>query len=257
MNRSEKIAQNLITQVLPGAQVIYMEEQSNSVHDLDITLKSGQRIGVEVTQSISPQVRDTEAALRKHDYFVDTQRCQQSWLVEVAAGAKIKKVRSLVDSYLANIEAEGLSSFLFETDAQQIPAVMKIFEDLRVESGSVTTWKTGKAIGLTGVGVGTVVDANNVNAAVEAEAHKPDNMHKLRSLQSGERHLFVYIDRSSYDAWAPLNQSEPPTATPALPPEVDSVWVAARLAGSNTYRVWKSDRGQPWSDLENVKVVLP
>jgi hypothetical protein len=90
-------------------------------------------------------MRQTRARIlnaKQGGQFVQGSKCQKGWSVYLTEGADdIKKIRKLIDDYLAPIEASGTEEFSFHTDAATSPAICKIFRDLGVEAGCVTKWK--------------------------------------------------------------------------------------------------------------------
>jgi hypothetical protein len=86
----------------------------------------------------------------------------------------------------------------------------------------------------------------NAHAAVQQALDGPRLQGERRKLSRhrGERHLFVWIDVSLFDAHVGIASEETAAeAVPILPAEITHVWVAAE--GSEGPVVWISDGG-PW-----------
>jgi hypothetical protein len=74
-----------------------------------------------------------------------------------------------------------------------------------------------------------MADPENVNIAAEKAVQ--DNIEKLMKPRVDERHLFVWIDSTDLECFAPLSFGTLPTNQPTMAEGVDKVWVAAELPG--------------------------
>ena len=259
MNHSEKIAKILIEVIIVGGNMQYRPDQSSSVPDFDLKYADGTVAAVEVTASESAEIRRTTAAIsdeKKGGPFVRAKKCRNGWWVHPLGDANINKIRTHVDEYLAEIEAEGRRRFFAYTDAVTSPAVRRIFHELRIEAGDVVQWKIPNCIGIAFPGQGGRVSVEYVQQAIEAEAHKEDNRRKLAVADVDERHLFVYIDPRHYLPWKALVDEHPPKQGPSLLSEITHIWAATETRSPDEFVVWKAERGKNWENLGVIRVPI-
>jgi hypothetical protein len=203
MDFAESAAKSILEILVTGAKMHYRESQSAGEHDFDLVYPTGVLVPVEVTMSTDEIAEAMEAAImrsRKGGPFVQRTQCQHDWWVHPLRNANINKIRTRVDSYLAAIEAEGRGDFNAFMDATESPAIRAILQDLMIEGGNVTKWKSPR-IGIATPGGGGLVDPIFVNNAVETEAFKRDNRRKLGSAEGSEKYLFVYVTPSRHVVW--------------------------------------------------------
>ncbi len=234
----------------------YRESQSAGEHDFDLVYPMGAAVPVEVTMSTDEIAEATEAAImrsRKGGPFVQRTQCQHDWWVHPLRHAKINKIRTRVDAYLAAIEAEGRKDFNSFIDATESPAIRAILQDLHIEGGNITKWKS-PGIGIATPGGGGLVDPSLVNNAIEIEALKSDNKRKLGSAAGSEKHLFVYVTPSRHVVWVAVRDGMLPASGPRLPPEITHVWVATCAGDGVWHSVWRAQRGLPWTHMGLVNI---
>jgi hypothetical protein len=157
-----------------------------------------------------------------------------------------------VDSYLAPIEAAGIEHFFSASDRHRHPAVERIYTDLQVSSGDVMDGVLPGCISIALPIDGGFIDSSLVSDAVEAEALKPDNRHKLSSECTSEGHLFVFIARLNHRVWTPLVDLPPPPEAPELPQEVTHVWAVGPAQSGDGYVVWRASVASDWYSLGSV-----
>ncbi|NIA10725.1 MAG: hypothetical protein GWP10_13610 [Nitrospiraceae bacterium] len=256
MDECEKLAKAVIEHVIPGSVMKFHLEQDHGNYDFDLLYADGKVAAVEVTAARNEHIEGTTAAIldeRKGGPFVPRHHCHNDWIVVPTPGARINRIRSQIDSYLAEVETEGRSHFFVYVDFYESPAVRRLLVDLEIEAGDVTKWKT-PGICITSPGEATELDPTKVDAAVLREAQKQDNRRKLREAQHPEKHLFVCIDRPLSDPWYAINEGNPSGLPMHLPEEVDIVWAVASTRSAGVYAVWRAERDQPWNVLEPLKV---
>ena len=254
MKKAERIAKLVVEAILPGAEMHLYEDQSGGRHDFDLCLPSGEMAALEVTTSTNEQLRSTIAAIcdpRRGGHFVPTRRCQKDWSVHLRPGASIKKIRSCVDQYLADVEAAGLQRFIAPTDCARYPAVDQIYRDLAIEAGEVTVWKQPGQIGIW-LPDGGEFTGEHVQSAVRAEAFKGDNRTKLGKTGCCERHLFVYVDPWNYPTWKSLLDEHAPAEPPELPNEISHVWVVSETRDPGRLVVWRGGADVGWSETHDT-----
>lgn len=246
---------------MPASRMVFRSDQSKSVHDFDLHYSDGRVAAVEVTASVVAVDEETQAAIsnrRKGGPKVKAERCRRTWRVWPQTGAKINRIRSEVDSYLAAIEAAGIEHFIGTRDRHRHPAVNKIYVDLHVESGNVVDGFEEGYISLALPSGGGFIGGCLVNDAVEVEASKQDNRHKLSSAHALEGrsclegHLFVFVDVLNHRVWTSLVDSPPPQEAPELPQEVTHVWAVGTARSGNGYVVWRARAGSDWYSLGSV-----
>lgn len=256
MDECEALAKAVIEDVIPRSRMKFHFEQSHGNYDFDLVYPDGKLAAVEVTAAKNELIEGTLAAIldeKKGGSFVPRHQCRNDWMVYPTVGARINLIRRQVDSYLAQVEAEGLSHFFAYTDYPDSRAVQLLFEELQIEAGDVVKWKK-PGICITSPGQGTVSNPKEVDDAVLCEAQKKDNRRKLGNAEHSERHLFVCIDWNLYAPWCAINERKPSGLPMHLPKEIDIVWAVASTRSSGVYAVWRAERDQPWKVLESLKV---
>jgi len=194
MDHAEALAKTLFERVLVGTAMRYRTQQSQGQHDFDLCYADGRISAVEVTSSVDQEQQDGYAAIldkKKGGPFVPTNLCKQSWYIHPMPGARVNDIRGQADSYLSEIEAAGIERFWGPTN--DVPAVVRIYLDLRIISGSVFPhWHTAGQICIGLPGGGGVFDVRDALKAAKIEMWKDDNRRKLLASGSAERHLAVY-----------------------------------------------------------------
>ena len=257
MQDSERVAAAIVQTVIPGARMTYRASQANGEWDFDLVLSSGMQAALDVTSSADAVYLRLSAAIvdeRKGGPFVKAEKCKLGWWIHAEEDANIRRIRKHVDTYLSSIEAAGLKEFSAYQHAYSHPAVAQIVSDLRIDSGSVVKWKTPQTIGIGFPARGGLVDPDCINAVLLTEASKSDNIRKLAQSGRGERHLFVYIDSSSYQAWQPMLRGMLPSRASTLPESITHAWVASSVAIKDTYRVIRLEHGSDWHDCGFVRI---
>jgi hypothetical protein len=259
MKPSEAIAISILESLLPGVSARYRQDQSTSTHDIDLEYPDGRIVPVEVTISVEEELKRTLAALSdktKGSHFVSRAECKQDWYVvlDERRALRIKRIRQQVDGYLAAIEAEGLDRFNAPSDAWRSPSVRRIWDDLGIAEGHPVNWDPPGWIVIAPPGESARIHGSSVEQAVLKEAAKADNLDKLRSVDSPERHLFVYIDPSNFPVLMALVEREVPQGVPSLPPEITHVWAAGEAGSGERYIVWRATSSSPWECAGVVKI---
>ena len=256
MDKAEAAAKRIVENLIPGARMHYRESQSLGEHDFVLEYLTGTRVPLEVTVSTDEAAEATRAAIlssRRGRSFVPRVHCKHDWYVHPIRHANINKIRSRVDSCLAAIEAEGRGQFNAFTDSAQSPAVFAILQELRIEYGSVVSWKS-PGIGVAMPGDGGLVAPALVNEAVETEALKADNKRKLSAAAGLEKHLFVYVAHTRHVVWVAMREEAPPATGPKLPSEITHVWVATWAGDGAWHTVWHARRGFSWTHMGQVNI---
>ncbi len=256
MDECEVLAKAVIEHVIPGSRMKFHLEQAHGNYDFDLLYPDGRLAAVEVTAAKDERIEGTVAAIlnkRKGGSFVPRHHCRNDWIVHPTLEARINSIRRHIDSYLAEVEAEGKNCFSAYRDLPESPAARRLVEDLQIEVGNVFKWKT-PGIGILLPGQGTVSNPREVDRAVLQEAQKQDNHRKLWETGYPEKHLFVCIDSRFYAPWYAINKGKPSGLPMLLPKEVDIVWASASTRSSGLYALWRAERDRPWNVLEPVRV---
>lgn len=91
-----------------------------------------------------------------------------------------------------------------------------------------------------------IADPDHINTAVVRAIR--DNIEKLMNALVDERHLFLWVDSTDMECFAPLSFGTLPTTQPTMAAGVDKVWVAAELPGPTvpTSVLWSVTPSGQW-----------
>lgn len=251
MNTSESLAKHVVEKVRRGVTV-KLHDLGTAPGQYDFDLVSAGKIfgAMEVTAAVVERSAAFIAILKKWNYQLIPHMVAMNWLLVVAPQAVnrkwLKQLRAACDDHLAKLEARGINEFYAETGYRN-PEI-KALANLGVVHGAVMG-KSKPGISLTESGGSVIVKGpQHVVRAIEMAAAEPDNLSKLQSAARTEKHLFVWIDtRTSYPAWASLNDCKPGPCVPHLPTEITHSWAATWTRGSDII-CWLFDR-KKWSVL--------
>jgi hypothetical protein len=254
---SERVAKLVVESLVHGATMSPLDHQANGEHDYNLTYASGLIVPVEVTESADFQIECAVGALACKR-FVDINACHHDWYVHPLPDARINKIRSQVDQYLAAIEQEGLDEFFAFRNAAAFPSVRRILEDLRIESGSTAVWDPPGRIGIAQPSqcIMSPVDSfSAVQRAVESAVLKKREK-RFAAIDAPERHLFVYVHPRNYPVWVALLGSTIPADQLSSPDwrGITDVWVTAPDRSRNEYVVWRCSAGQGWRNLGRITI---
>ena len=250
MNEVEAIAKALVECAIPGSAMRFRDTGGTQTHDFDLELPDRRVFPLEATQAADEQWRALEAALRdpeKGGKFVPADKCRKGWIVMPTEKASLNRIRKRVDEYLALIERSGIEQFLEAPGEGGDETVHRIQKDLGIRAGWVYPWPGPNRI-LISVPLrgGFFWDASPAEEAALQAASGSDNRRKLAAVDAEQRHLFVYIDHSSFVAWGAINNGRAPDQSIALPEEITHLWVAARTCSSGKYVLWRAESGGRW-----------
>jgi hypothetical protein len=204
-----------------------------------------------VTASADQEQRQTIAAIRdekKGGSSLRATKCEKSWLIFPAKGARIDKIRAAADAHLSRLEKEGIDKFSCVRDWRQA-SVQDVCRDLNVASGSVIPTAATPTIRIALPSAGGAVGASVAIKAGEKEAWKQDNRKKLGAARTSERHLVVYIDPINGLPWVALADFEPPSALPNLPEEITHIWLVGHAEEKDKFLAWRASTHESWSSL--------
>lgn len=258
---SERVAKLIVESLVPGATMSRVDGQAHGEHDYDLTYASGLTVPLEVMESVDFQIACTVGALGS-ERFVARGACRYDWYVHPLPRARINDVRAKVDQYLAAIEPEigsaGLTRFFAAKDASLFPSVRKIYDDLKIEAGTIAVWDPPGRIGIAQPShsvLSSIDSFSTVERAVELAVLKK-RVKKFAALDVPERHLLVYVDPRNYPVWVALLGSSVPADQPS-PSDwggITDVWVTALDRSQDAYVVWRCTSGQAWRNLGRVTI---
>lgn len=252
MDRTEAVVKCVVEAALRGACMIYVHDQSQGSHDFDLAFADGRNAILEVTRSTRGDLKALTAQVMGPRYggpFVPVSNCKSGWYIHLDPRANPREIHRNIDAYLSRIEEEGRISFSAFTDSHDSPAVLRIWQDLGVEAGSIIEWKDGPMIGLSTPGVGGSPSPQEVSRVVMELASRPDNLRKLTTDRHCESHIAVVVEWYNYVAWAAVNDMAPDQQVLTIDPRVSHAWAIANTRNPEEYVAWHSRVGEAWKRL--------
>jgi len=251
MRYGEAVAKRVLEMAIPGACMVFRENQSNMEYDFDLRLANGKLAAVEATTSTNQAYRRTIDRIygRKNGgSCIDAVECKNSWIVFTPSN-EIGKIRKAVDGYLARLEAEGIESFSCIDRAQ---CVQDLCADLKLTSGrAIPSMVAPPEIHIQFSPPASAVCATDPIKSSEKEMEA--NKKKLGNAQKNERHLVAYVDQVHGQPFAALTSFEPPTEFPRLPNEIAHIWPITEV-GKDHFVVWRGSKTEKWHTVDLPKV---
>jgi hypothetical protein len=251
MKFEERIAAQLVESALTGAKMTFVVSQAHNECDFRLTI-SGKTYPLEVTTFTNANTRRQHARIAGRDgdgHFIPRTLAQKDWYVTPSHASDPRDIRERIDAHLAAIEEEGLDRFDVTMDTNESPAVRALWLDLRVTDGTVCEWTPSGQIGIAFPPDGAMLASDQINAAIEREAAKEDNVRKLSDASAEERHFFVYFDWHGYPAQASMRNGLIPTSFPNIPSQITHVWAATSSGTEGEHLLWCANRSTGWHDL--------
>ena len=251
MRFEEEAVKRVLEAVLPGAVLTYRTSQSNGEYDFDLRYGNGTVAALEVTASLDESWMGTQAAIhgkRAGGTVIKTQACRKTWMLFPANGANIPRIRKQADSLIFEFERRNVE----EIDCLRSysdPAILRLCNELQI-TGAMVIADTGAAIRIGPLVSGGSVGQNSAVTAAEEEAAKSDNIKKLGTAGTVERHLAVYIDARAGVPWTSLTEFTPPSVKPDLPDEITDLWIIGHTINANEFVVWHGSVSQKFSARE-------
>ncbi len=233
-------------------------------HDFDIPITDGTTIALEVTTAAKPQILRTLASMSK---LADRKfELANTWFLTGRhpepgePGPQINQIAKRAEVLLGALESAGLDRFdEYSTSAAGPTAEgpRQAIEDLRsigvIRARSMGPPPDKRAFVCLGmVGGGGSVDPDALNDVVIEESAA--NALELDRADGDEKHLFVWIDTTSFSAEFSMWMNQPPSTAPLLPSPVTTSWVATWgpgvSFGSQAARLWRVAPPAPWQILE-------
>ena len=250
MNYSEKISKRVLEAILSGAILKYRPTQSHGEYDFDLHYEDGSEAAVEVTAAVDETLMKTVGAIhskRAGGSTIQAKVCKKSWIIFTVNGSSIRRIRTDADSYLAELEKEGIDRFFCVSSSS---TVQKACCHLEITGGGVISSNGNPTIQIAGPGGGGAVGPNLAIEAGEREALKKDNRRKLGAAQTAERHLVVYVDGSNGLAWTALTSFAPPAIPPKIPNEITNLWLIGHDNNRNEFVVWRAGATETWQSIK-------
>ncbi|WP_419842780.1 hypothetical protein [Candidatus Poriferisodalis sp.] len=236
----------LVSQLEGGTAYRHDHNDGTSKHDFDISVSNNRAIALEVTQHVDSEREQQRGEIDKRDW--DFPMLRQDWFADIVESARVGEMYKQLPNLLRQLETQGISDAGLGFTALRQPeiATNEIDRTLarlgvlncrpypaEAERGYIVldTWNE-----LTSFGVTTAAEAVRRHAWVRS-----DNRRKLGHASSAnERHLFIWIDsatRPRVDIEVCHKRGELPNALPALPDEIDVVWLAVNFASPIVLRL--------------------
>jgi hypothetical protein len=237
----------------------------DGTHDFDVVLVDGSLVALEVTTAASSRILGTLAVLHK----VSERRypcLTMVWTItgthpgDGESGPRIRELAGRVEGLLRRLEVADVDRFDDVSpvsrrdlggDARQ---AMEELRALGVTSGRATSAPLGDvgSVSLGLVGGGGVLDPEALNVAVAREVDA--NLAKLDRAAADERHLFVWVDSTSFSAELSMWTLQVPPGVLELPSSISTVWAATWgpgvSYGSKAARLWRATPPAGWRVLE-------
>ena len=242
----EQLAKRIVELVEPSLKLQHNSDQSSSIADFAI-YQHDKEVGVlEVTRATNQNKEQIFNRLQSQS-VLPREHCHNDWLIVINASKVIrhKEILKKADFYLHELEKCRITNFIYPMQ-RNIPYVAKIHDELNVDRGFHIDARTPSIALITGQ---IYKNSGGVNEAVEVEANKSDNLHKLDRPELLLRHIFVFVDVFRGPSYFNMLKAQTPQYPPSLPGIITHAWSVARQ-GHNLY-VWRTDRTR-WYNLTNL-----
>jgi hypothetical protein len=251
LDATERRAARTVASVLGGQAVPHDTEGApEGSYDFTVELSDGRLIALEITTPEDGAVRAlTKAALARR--WPAPGLAGSWWLaVPTASQPSIKRIAKHAPQSLAELELHEVnqvdthSPLIDQTNTQAVIDASRRLFALGVSRATALREEDDAQIMFSVTG-GASGDSEQINALVEE--HSGYNIDKLaRATNVVERHLFISIPLSQSGAELAMATLPPPSAPPALPNNLDVVWVA----NWNERRLWRLTAGSNWEVLK-------
>jgi hypothetical protein len=246
-----EVAGEIARAVLDGALAVPRDVLGGppNLHDLDVVLRDGSTIPVEVTIATNPAVRQLWAAVGKQRW--DIPGLRSSWSLDISPDTRINELRRALSPLLGELERRGVDRF---NASEPHDEPMSDLGRLGVRFAKAVRGLPEPMVLVGSVGPADFVDGSDICDAVEHEAAKTDNRNKLLAAGGGD--LFVWVDPHAANAYAALSGTVSiPRRPPRLPDGINSVWAARYIMRPSgrpgAAAVLRGDPTAGWSDVTN------
>jgi hypothetical protein len=209
-------------------------------HDFDLRLPDGKLIALEITSNTDPVYRSLFEEIRKQGMWpCPALPCSLYLLIDRDTHIRTLRERAeelLVSEPAMQTAAEWFHpeewSLLYKLGVRAVRKLPELIPSQIVCEPDDFDLRT--------------LDHQDGHAlAADVEQLARQDADKLGTAVADERHLFVWIDFFQKDAMADLRSGGLPLIRPALPPEVDVLWVAEAFCPG---RVLTYSRSDGWTD---------
>jgi hypothetical protein len=262
MDLAEGIAKLVVEAALPGAKMVFRDEQSHGEYDFDLCYPNGTIAALEVTESANQSQKWLDAKIKEDGWVIKARVCKKSWAIRATDAKTIPAIRKNIDKLLAEVEREGCENFnyhdAFTTRRKRNvgvsgilpPPVPRCVEDiccdLKIQCGRVISNEGAPQIHILPPLRSGSRGQNTPIKAGEREAQKRDNRRKLGASKAEQRHLAVYIGDTSGLAKFSLADFQPRAVVASLPEEITHIWLIGYSGRSNEFIVWRASTTGCW-----------
>ena len=221
-------------QVLGGVAHRHDTRRKQQAHDYDIELPDGTVIALEITQHVAESVIETDNLIAKHHWGFECLR--RDWFVDVVAGVRVQELHAYLPKLLkqledARVERRAFSHSDIRAGQQELAALGVL---------SCRSYESHEPVARVQVDQLTADPSHNGEATLESMVQ---NLAQKKASTLGnacaltERHLLIWLDHTNLDGRSAMERGELPSRIPALPAEVDVVWLALSVRQPVLWRV--------------------
>ena len=264
MNALEIAAGKIVALYLSGSEIPRdVPGAPDMTVDFDVVLADSRTIALEVTTAADGKVLSLLAAGSKREW--PGPGLANDWQVGVAHGKDVQVAQAMKEMLraLEVYERDGLSEIATWSNPRWDRALAGLSSDAaaaartQFDLGVVVARSFGPKQGsvaqiyMTAHG-GATSDVGQVNELVEAAAEA--NRDKLAAATGDEKHLFVWLNPSYADAELAVATQPVPSTPPAIPSEVDVIWLATQggrgYGGVQLEKLWRVRPQAGWEQLD-------
>jgi hypothetical protein len=237
-------------------------DAAEGMHDFDISV-AGRLIALEVTTATdaeSVQLSDRAYGKKGNERKWPAPELAHNWVVVI--GSALRDVRGVVRDMrpiLRVFEEHGTPNIDTRIDPAYAPlpadtpievaeARSQMFNNVRVKAAhDIGPPQAGEAEIFLSISAGVWGDIEKVNALVVERAQP--KAAKLAKANADETHLFVWLDGTQPGAELATATGPPPESAPAVPSEIDVVWLATPPV-NDARLVWRVRPPDGWEVLK-------
>lgn len=244
----EELATRVIQLALHVPVIQHDDRAGTSEYDLKILYPGGRTGAAEVISTRDQARMSLTSAAGKRGYAWCSE-LTRLWIVSAFPGTNIHKNAKGIRALLAQLE-RAKANRLSRADRHPLTTIML---DLGIGScwSATPTPKHPPGFSVTLDAFGAWVgDGGSVRKFCEeflADEKQADVLAKLRQAEADERHAVIILTADELGPLTAIDDGALPTSAPALPPEVDWLWVVASHSLPARTVFWRP--GGPWSEI--------
>jgi hypothetical protein len=246
--RTEEDAASYVFERVDHRRLVLMDVPGAPPGTCDFEIQADPVGVLEVTMLADETAERFMAAMDDYGMIDDT-GLQSTWIVSLTKGAveglRVKELRKDLLPALDALERLGVKELEVRWDPQE--PVLVALGNLSVRRVSAMPPSNAPQVHVVGPASTSMVASENAHRAiVEAIAGERIVGKRSKLMRSGaaERHLFVWVMGSRWDAYVGIASDDSmPAEIPSIPDEITTLWVAAESAEG--FVVWRSSGG-PW-----------